>query len=233
MLAERDYQLASRANSKVRARRVHPAHERRRPEIAAARPWTHSASDIAQLEAQLATAIEERTKLQREIGTMKRDAWAAERIAAELPLAHRDAGGSGLRRSNPCWSEHRASAAGAAAATSRDDASAENDKRAERLALADRICAPQLTSRVASTNYIVIAVSSGCGYAIQTERWIASCITRRNDERVEPRSTPRSAWTLHLADLDGRLAQRGERSLHRGEVVGSTTAPTSLRSRSE
>ena len=44
-------------------------------------------SDIAQLEAQLAAAIEERAKLQREIATMKRDAestWAAERVENAL-----------------------------------------------------------------------------------------------------------------------------------------------------
>src|SRR6202034_4724214 len=44
-------------------------------------------TDIAQLEAQLAAAIEERAKLQREIGTMKRDAestWAAERVENAL-----------------------------------------------------------------------------------------------------------------------------------------------------
>ncbi len=44
-------------------------------------------ADISQLEAQLAAAIEERTKLQREIGTMKREAettWAAERVENAL-----------------------------------------------------------------------------------------------------------------------------------------------------
>jgi chromosome segregation ATPase len=44
-------------------------------------------ADIAQLEAQLATAVEERIRLQREIGTMKRDAettWAAERVENAL-----------------------------------------------------------------------------------------------------------------------------------------------------
>ena len=44
-------------------------------------------ADIGQLEAQLAAAIEERTRLQREIGTMKRDAettWAAERVENAL-----------------------------------------------------------------------------------------------------------------------------------------------------
>jgi chromosome segregation ATPase len=44
-------------------------------------------ADIGQLEAQLAAAIEERTKLQREIATMKRDAettWAAERVENAL-----------------------------------------------------------------------------------------------------------------------------------------------------
>ncbi len=44
-------------------------------------------ADISQLEAQLATALEERAKLQREIVTMKRDAettWAAERVENAL-----------------------------------------------------------------------------------------------------------------------------------------------------
>ncbi len=44
-------------------------------------------ADIGQLEAQLAVAIEERSKLQREIATMKRDAetgWAAERVENAL-----------------------------------------------------------------------------------------------------------------------------------------------------
>jgi len=44
-------------------------------------------ADIGQLEAQLAAALEERTKLQREIATMKRDAettWAAERVENAL-----------------------------------------------------------------------------------------------------------------------------------------------------
>ena len=44
-------------------------------------------ADIGQLEAQLAAAVEERTKLQREIATMKRDAettWAAERVENAL-----------------------------------------------------------------------------------------------------------------------------------------------------
>ena len=44
-------------------------------------------SDISQLEAQLSTAIEERSKLQREIATMKREAestWATERVENAL-----------------------------------------------------------------------------------------------------------------------------------------------------
>jgi chromosome segregation ATPase len=44
-------------------------------------------ADIAELEAQLAAAIEERSRLQREIGTMKREAetsWAAERVENAL-----------------------------------------------------------------------------------------------------------------------------------------------------
>jgi chorismate mutase len=44
-------------------------------------------AEIAQLEAQLAAAIDERNKSQREVGTMKRDAestWAAERVENAL-----------------------------------------------------------------------------------------------------------------------------------------------------
>ena len=44
-------------------------------------------SDIKQLEAQLALAVEERNKLQRELATMKRDAestWASERVENAL-----------------------------------------------------------------------------------------------------------------------------------------------------
>ena len=57
------------------------------PAAAAAEPSNSFRADIAQLEAQLAAAIEERTKLQREIATMRRDTestWAAERVENAL-----------------------------------------------------------------------------------------------------------------------------------------------------
>ena len=89
MLAERDYQLERHAQ---RARRR--AQDRSRSAQRTATTGSRSSTavdrfraDIAQLEAQLAAAIEERTKLQREIGTMKRDTestWAAERVENAL-----------------------------------------------------------------------------------------------------------------------------------------------------
>ncbi len=171
MLAERDYQL-DRMNSELEAARKTEADLR--SELATSGNRSSTAvdrfrSDIAQLEAQLAAAIEERTKLQREIGTMKRDAestWAAERVenallrerindvAAEVARLTATLEGPG----SPIESmlvEASSVSRGAAAANSRDAASAENGNSAPESnnTLADRIRALQSTaSRVASTN---------------------------------------------------------------------------------
>ena len=171
MLAERDYQL-DRMNSELEAARKTEADLR--SELATSGNRSSTAvdrfrSDIAQLEAQLAAAIEERTKLQREIGTMKRDAestWAAERVenallrerindvAAEVARLTATLEGPG----SPIESmlvEASSVSRGAAAANSRDAASAENGNSApeNKNTLADRIRALQSTaSRVASTN---------------------------------------------------------------------------------
>jgi chorismate mutase len=121
-------------------------------------------TDISQLEAQLAAAIEDRTKLQREIGGMKRDAestWAAERVenallrerindvAAEVARLTAALEGPG----SPIETMLVEAANVARAGAERDSASAENGETAEsRNTLADRIRALQSTaSRVAST----------------------------------------------------------------------------------
>jgi chromosome segregation ATPase len=89
MLAERDYQVDRMRSELDAARR---AEADLRSELSASGSRSNTAVDrfraeIAQLEAQLAAAIEERNKLQREIGTMKRDTestWAAERVENAL-----------------------------------------------------------------------------------------------------------------------------------------------------
>lgn len=89
MLAERDYQV-DRMRSELDAARK--AEADLRSELAASGSRSNTAVDrfrteITQLEAQLAAAIDERNKLQREIGTMKRDTestWAAERVENAL-----------------------------------------------------------------------------------------------------------------------------------------------------
>src|ERR1700692_1643520 len=89
MLAERDYQI-DRMRSELEAARKTETDLRSELSTSGSRgsiAVDRFRSDIAQLEAQLAAAIEERTKLQREIGTMKRDAestWAAERVENAL-----------------------------------------------------------------------------------------------------------------------------------------------------
>jgi chromosome segregation ATPase len=89
MLAERDYQV-DRMRSELDAGRK--AEADLRSELAASGSRSNTAVDrfrteIAQLEAQLAAAIDERNKLQREIGMMKRDTestWATERVENAL-----------------------------------------------------------------------------------------------------------------------------------------------------
>ena len=89
MLAERDFQLDRMRHELDTARKIE---DDLRAELSTTGSRSSGAvdrfrTDIAQLEAQLAAAIEERAKLQREIGTMKRDAestWAAERVENAL-----------------------------------------------------------------------------------------------------------------------------------------------------
>jgi len=173
MLADRDYQL-DRMRSELEAARK--TETDLRSEVATSGSRSSNAvdrfrTDIVQLEAQLAAAIEERTKLQREIGTMKRDAestWAAERVenallrerindvAAEVARLTAALEGPG----SPIESILAVEAASAGRGTSgvssgRDSAAAENGDSASenKNTLADRIRALQSTaSRVASTN---------------------------------------------------------------------------------
>jgi chromosome segregation ATPase len=170
MLAERDYQLERVRNELDDARRIEAD---LRGELSTSGGRSSTAvdrfrSDIAQLEAQLAAAIEERSKLQREIGTMKRDTestWAAERVenallrerindvAAEVARLTATLEGPG----SPIESMlvEAASAGRVATATGRGEAVAENGNTTaeNKNTLADRIRALQSTaSRVASTN---------------------------------------------------------------------------------
>ena len=90
LLAERDYQIERlRSDARGRAPRPKPICAARLASVGgrsciAADKFR---SEIEQLEAQLAAAVEERTKLQREIAAMKRDAestWASERVENAL-----------------------------------------------------------------------------------------------------------------------------------------------------
>jgi chromosome segregation ATPase len=167
VLAERDYQLERLRSELDDARKTEAD---LRGELATSGSRSNSAverfrGDIAQLEAQLAAAIEERSKLQREVGGMKRDAestWAAERVenallrerindvAAEVARLTAVLEGPG----SPIESMLVEAANVGHAAADRDTAAAENgDTTAEgRNTLADRIRALQSTaSRVAST----------------------------------------------------------------------------------
>ena len=170
VLAERDYQLERLRNELDDARKIEAD---LRSELATSGSRSSSAverfrSDIAQLEAQLAAAVEERTKLQREVGTMKRDAestWAAERVENALlrerindvaaEVARLTAALEGPGSPIESMLVEAASASRAAAAANRNEAAADNgDSTAEnKNTLADRIRALQSTaSRVASTN---------------------------------------------------------------------------------
>jgi chromosome segregation ATPase len=173
MLAERDYQL-DRMHSELDAARKIEADLR--SELAATGSRSNSAVDrfraeIAQLEAQLAAALEERNKLQRDIGTMKRDTestWAAERVenallrerindvAAEVArlTAALEGPGSPIE-SMLAEAAAEARGGGAAAMNAHEPSAAQNGDSApdNKNTLADRIRALQSTaSRVASTN---------------------------------------------------------------------------------
>jgi chromosome segregation ATPase len=172
LLAERDYQL-DRTRSELEAAVKTEADLR--SELAATGNRSNSAvdhfrSEIPQLEAQLAVAIEDRNKLQREIGTMKRDTestWAAERVenallrerindvAAEVArlTAALEGPGSPIE-SMLVEASGDGRAAGAALAAHEQAGTQNGDTAAEnRNTLADRIRALQSSaSRVASTN---------------------------------------------------------------------------------
>jgi chromosome segregation ATPase len=165
MLADREYQLDRMRHELDTARK---SETDLRAELSTSGNRSSSAvdrfrSDIGQLEAQLAGAIEERAKLQREIGMMKRDAestWAAERVenallrerindvAAEVARLTATLEGPG----SPIESLlAEAGSAGRAAAASRGEATAESGNGDNKNTLADRIRALQTTaSRVAS-----------------------------------------------------------------------------------
>ena len=172
-LAERDYQI-DRARNEAEAARQTEADLRN--EIAATSGRSSIASDkfrsdIKQLEAQLAAALEERSKLQRELATMKREAeqpWAAERVenallrerindvAAEVARLTATLEGPGSTIVSMLDAPALSQGAGAGQPANDgngargDDAAAAQDNKTT---LADRIRALQSTaSRVASSN---------------------------------------------------------------------------------
>ncbi|MFY9839390.1 MAG: hypothetical protein WAK55_23515 [Xanthobacteraceae bacterium] len=175
LLAERDY-LLDRTQSELETARKTEADLR--GELSASGNRSSGAVDrfrteISQLEAQLAAAIDERTKLQREISTMKRDAestWAAERVenallrerindvAAEVARLTAALEGPGSPIESMLVEAAGDTRSGGAPMNARDQ-SAQNGETAPAPAtetkntLADRIRALQLTaSRIASTN---------------------------------------------------------------------------------
>ncbi len=176
MLAERDYQLDRMRSELDGARKIEAD---LRSELAATGSRSSGAVDrfraeIVQLEAQLAAAMDERNKFQREIGTMKRDAestWAAERVenallrerindvAAEVARLTAALEGPGSPIES-MLAEAAAETRGAAAAmnaqmnTHEPNAAGNGDSTSDnKNTLADRIRALQSSaSRVASTN---------------------------------------------------------------------------------
>src|SRR3984885_3119340 len=172
MLADRDYQLDRMRHELEAARKVEGD---LRAELSttgnrSSRAVDRFRGDIAQLEAQLAAAVEERAKLQREIGTMKRDAestWAAERVenallrerindvAAEVARLTATLEGPGSPIETMLVEAANVARNVSAATGGRDETAAENSDSASenKSTLADRIRALQSTaSRVASTN---------------------------------------------------------------------------------
>jgi chromosome segregation ATPase len=172
LLAERDYQL-DRTRTELEA--VLKTEGDLRSELAASGSRSNTAVDrfraeIAQLEAQLATAIDDRNKLQREIGTMKRDTestWATERVenallrerindvAAEVARLTAALEGPGSPIESMLIEASGDGRAASATLNTHEQAGAQNGDRAveNRNTLADRIRALQSSaSRVASTN---------------------------------------------------------------------------------
>jgi chromosome segregation ATPase len=180
VLAERDYQLEKFRNDNEAARQTEAD---LRGELAAIGGRSSIASDkfrgdIKQLEAQLALAVEERNKLQRELATMKRDAestWASERVenallrerindvAAEVARLTAALEGPGsaimsmLAVDAPALAQEPApasrGASGVNGARDERDTSGIDSPRENKSSLADRIRALQSTaSRAASSN---------------------------------------------------------------------------------
>jgi chorismate mutase len=171
MLAERDYQV-DRMRSELEASRR--AEADLRSELTATGSRSNTAVDrfraeIAQLEAQLAAAIDERNKLQREVGTMKRDAestWAAERVenallrerindvAAEVARLTAALEGPGSPIESMLVEAASESGTGAAMNAHEPGTASNGDRPADsKNTLADRIRALQSSaSRVTSTN---------------------------------------------------------------------------------
>jgi chromosome segregation ATPase len=166
MLAERDYQVDRMRHELDAARKTETD---LRAELSTTGNRSSTAvdrfrTDITQLEAQLAAAIEERSKLQREIGTMKRDAestWAAERVenallrerindvAAEVARLTATLEGPG----SPIESLLAEASSATRAAAGRGEATADNSDNGEnKNTLADRIRALQSTASRAASN---------------------------------------------------------------------------------
>jgi len=181
LLAERDYMIDRLRSDAEIARKIEAD---LRSELASAGGRSSTAvdkfrSDIMQLEAQLAAALEERAKLQREIATMKRDTestWASERVenallrerindvAAEVARLTAALEGPGsaimamLAVDAPALGQGSGQATGHATADVNGmrgevDASGMDSPQENKSTLADRIRALQSTaSRVASSN---------------------------------------------------------------------------------
>ena len=172
MLAERDYQLERLRGELDGARKLEAD---LRSELATTGSRSSNAvdrfrTDIAQLEAQLAAAVEDRTKLQRELGTMKRDTestWAAERVenallrerindvAAEVARLTATLEGPGSPIESMLAVDAVSASRAASANSNRDEATGKGGDTVpeNKNTLADRIRALQSTaSRVASTN---------------------------------------------------------------------------------
>jgi chromosome segregation ATPase len=175
LLAERDYQLERVKSELADVRKIEGD---LRGELAAAGSRSGGAVDrfrsqIAELEAQLTAAVDERTKLQREIGTMKRDAeatWAAERVENALlrerindvaaEVAHLTATLEGpaspieamLAGAVPDLGQARREAAAAVNGTNREGAATIDSPRENKGTLADRIRALQSTASRAASN---------------------------------------------------------------------------------
>ena len=171
MLAERDFLIARlRSGLEEAGKTEHGLREQL--DNAGSGAGDRLRADISQLEAQLATAVDERSKLQREIAAMKREAettWAAERVenallrerindvAAEVARLTAVLEGPGspidtiLAQAVPEDGRGRAARTASVNGTNGEDGGTTRDTPGNKGTLADRIRALQTTaSRVAS-----------------------------------------------------------------------------------